>query len=379
MIYIVNGKSSAFLLLGFLYQYQLRVIPHTQQLFSGHHKAYQQLYFATNSPALTKSMTKNRHFYKNRTSKTQSHRHNYDKIEPKPTTDFQLSQDARQMLEPFAKNLSKLKLTDTQIYALAKGLKHIPRPNKPSRTTLVKDVDSLHRRMRIKYLMRNKKTNSKGAYAFRLPSNWTPLSSGNTFLETYLEKTKEEICHLRFKTPQQNLNTKERQALNELAKNSDIVIKKLDKGRAVCLMDAHDYVQVGLKHLDTKHYELIPEDLTLNTAKLVHALLEEMNDLKHISDDTFIYLSPFSHQTRTSEMYFLPKLHKAPPSDGTRCEIRPILSGINSATYTISKFVDYFLSPLAASQSTFIRDTTDIILKLQNFTFPPNILLASVD
>ena len=79
-------------------------------------------------------------------------------------------------------------------------------------------------------------------------------------------------------------------------------------------------------------------------------------------------------------MYFLPKLHKLPPSDGSGpFETRPILSGINSATYSISKFVDYFLAPLAASHPTYIRDSTDVILKLQNYTLTQNTLLATID
>ena len=108
----------------------------------------------------------------------------------------------------------------------------------------------------------------------------------------------------------QNCTNEERQALNQLSKNPDIVIKKMDKGRGVSIMDSHDYMQTGLKHLNSHHYELISEDPSLNTATMVRNLLEEMNDLGHIDDDTYIFLNPFVHGVRTSEMYFLPKLHK---------------------------------------------------------------------
>ena len=73
--------------------------------------------------------------------------------------------------------------------------------------------------------MRNKK-NLKSMHQFKLSSTWTPLDSENNDLENYLEKTKEEICHLRFHKPKQNLTHAEKQALNELADNPNIIIFK---------------------------------------------------------------------------------------------------------------------------------------------------------
>ena len=323
-------------------------------------------------------MTKHRKFKHNNHLKTLKHktsRNNWHK-KRHSKVDFRLSQDERKRLEPFVKNLSKIQLSDIQISALAKGLKHIPTPGKPSRTDLVKDVDLLQRRMRIRYIMRNKKNYKM--HKFKLPSTWVPRDSGSITLETYLEKTKENICHLRFSSPNSNCTKQERQALNQLSKNPDIVIKKMDKGRGVAIMDSHDYIQTGLKHLSSHHYELIAEDPSLETAATVRNLLEELNDLKHIDDDTFFFLNPFIHGIRTSEMYFLPKLHKAPPPNSP-FEVRPICSGINSATYSISKLVDYFLAPIAASQPTYIRDSTDIILKLQNYTLPQDAFLVTID
>ncbi len=225
--------------------------------------------------------------------------------------------------------------------------------------------------------MRNK-FNNEPFHKFKLPSTWTPRDSGSQDLENYLESTKKELCHLRFKNVKHNLTRKERTALNELSRNKNITIKKMDKGRGVALMDTHDYTQTGLIHLSTHHYELIPQNLTQETANSVHEVLLEMNELNYIEDDIFFFLNPFSHDLRTSEMYFLPKLHKPPPPNGL-FEVRPIMSGVNSATYNISKFVDYFLAPIAERQSTYIRDSTDIILKLQNLTLPPNALLAAID
>ena len=85
---------------------------------------------------------------------------------------------------------------------------------------------------------------------------------------------------------------------------------------------------------------------------MLHGLLLEMNELNYIEDDIFYFLNPFFHNLKTNEMYFLPKLHTLPLPDAP-FEVRPIMSGVNSATYTISKFVDYFLASIAESQSTY--------------------------
>ena len=64
------------------------------------------------------------------------------------------------------------------------------------------------------------------------------------------------------------------------------------------MINTHDYMQTGLQHLDTHHYELIPEDPTLDTAQAVRSVLEEMNDLNFINDEIFLFLNPFSHDIR---------------------------------------------------------------------------------
>ena len=209
---------------------------------------------------------------------------------------FTLSQTERERLQPFVKNLSSIKLTDIQLSALAKGLKHIPDTKKPSRLQLIKDVNAFQRRMRIKYLMRNKEQST--FHQFRLPSKWSPLDTGCLDLEDYLECTKKEICHLRLKQPPRNLSVQERTALKELSKNPQITIKKFDKGRGIAILNSYEYTQIGLRHLDSHHYELIEQDLTLKTAHTVKDLLLEMVDSKRIDDTIFHYLNPFSHDLR---------------------------------------------------------------------------------
>ena len=174
------------------------------------------------------------------------------------------------LYRPFIKNYSNIELSDIQIIALAKGLKHIPSPKQPLRSKLVEDYNIFARRMRIKYIMHAK----KGKFnPFRLKSQWTPLDSENHKLEGYLEETKKLLCHLRYKRPLPNLTNEERNALNSLSNNPSIVIKKPDKTRGICILSDFEYRKVGFEHLSSNHYELIPHDRTHETTQLVHNTL----------------------------------------------------------------------------------------------------------
>ena len=65
---------------------------------------------------------------------------------------------------------------------------------------------------------------------------------------------------------------------------------------------------------------------------------------------------------RTPCFYGLPKIHK---QYSTFPPLRPICSGYNACTVKISKFVDHHLKPIARRSSSYVKDTTDFILKLR--------------
>ena len=103
-----------------------------------------------------------------------------------------------------------------------------------------------------------------------------------------------------------------------------------------------------------------------------------MYNSNYINEDTCHFLDPYNFEIRTSYMYFLPKVHKPPP-ENLPFHARPIISGTNGPTSKISMFCDYFLKPIASQQSTFIKDTSDIINKLEAIKYPQDIILATLD
>lgn len=73
---------------------------------------------------------------------------------------------------------------------------------------------------------------------------------------------------------------------------------------------------------------------------------------------------------RISIIYYLPKVHKSvtqPPG-------RPIISGINSVTSRIGKYIDYYLQPIVKSIPSFLKDTRDTIAKLQQVTYSEDLI-----
>ena len=80
------------------------------------------------------------------------------------------------------------------------------------------------RKMRIRYLMANKK--SKRINRFKPPSSWHPLSSFSVDLDNYLESTRLELSKIKNKKTHDNLTKSERQALKSLREKKHLVFQK---------------------------------------------------------------------------------------------------------------------------------------------------------
>ena len=120
-----------------------------------------------------------------------------------------------------------------------------------------------------------------------------------------------------------------------------------------------------MNHLDnTQFYEQLPDNPTERFSEEIRTCLINML--------TFNFLQP--KNSRTSRFYILPKLHK-PGVPG-----RPIVSSCRASTEIISQFVDYHLGPLVCKIHSYIKDTSDFLLKLQTVTnVPTDSLLVALD
>ncbi|XP_070556531.1 uncharacterized protein [Ptychodera flava] len=276
----------------------------------------------------------------------------------------------------FIKNLSSHKLTTAEINALGKGLKFIPTPKRPHRIHLTQDVNKFIRRIRLQYIMRHKKTEN---HEFKVKSMWTPHTSENTNLENYLEATKLALVNIPFHNTGQNMTRAEKIAIRTLSRNRNVTIKPFDKGRGTAIIDTIDYINECERQLsDQQYYTKLLADNTAPTIEQVYSLTAEMYDKKHIDYHTFKYLDPFNFKIRTPRWYLLPKIHKPSPPK-TKFAGRPIISGCSSPTFRMSEFVDHFLKQVVVKQSTYIKDTTEFIRKIETIKIADNAILVTLD
>jgi len=293
-------------------------------------------------------------------------------------------------------NLSSFQLSRHMLSVLSKGLNFCPTPGEPNMYELRKDLDKFHVSLRRKQFF-SKKTdlddsttsifNTSLSYTslysvdepfshqkFKNPSSWNPAGPAN--LEAMIISNEHSLNGYTPHSPVgHNLSVQEKEALTILKNNTNIVIKKADKGSAVVIQNRIDYINEGLRQLsDSNFYQEVPEDLTNKHNKEVSELINEMVVTGEISKDCAKYL--YNAQPRTPQLYLLPKIHKNKlPVPG-----RPIVSASNSPTEKISQLADHFLQPIVCTTKSFVKDTTDFINKIEQIPYlPNNAILATID
>lgn len=209
-----------------------------------------------------------------------------------------------------------------------------------------------------------------------------PNNSNNTSHSTShisdLEKYKGELLKLHEKN---NLSSEECKALRELRSNKNIIIKPADKGGATVIMNKESYIKEAYRQLkNSKYYKKLEQPIYHDNVKCIQNVLGEMLDQKFITKKQFNYLSgPKDYCART--FYLLPKIHKNksqwPSKDMPQG--RPIVSDVNSETYRISSFIDYYVNPLTTTHASYVKNSFDFVKKVQGYKIEKNWLLVTGD
>ena len=193
-------------------------------------------------------------------------------------------------------------------------------------------------------------------------------------LENYLEQTKLEIANITFTDVKDNLSANQRRALETLKTNSEINLKKADKGTTTVIMDTTQKIEEGLEQVSNeKFYKPLEEPIVSQTAAKVKTIVNTMFANGHIDKMTYKWLNSGQNPPRIPEFYTLTKIHKPTPVG------RPIVSGSGGPTERISSFVDSLLQPIAKKQESYIKDTTHFINFIENTPLPDNAILVSLD
>uniref|UniRef100_A0A673IKZ9 Uncharacterized protein n=1 Tax=Sinocyclocheilus rhinocerous TaxID=307959 RepID=A0A673IKZ9_9TELE len=159
---------------------------------------------------------------------------------------------------------------------------------------------------------------------------------------------------LRHINKKSNLTHSEKEVLDELCRNKDIVIKPADKGGGLVIMPRALYNHEVFRQLEnTSYYQALPSDPTTQFQSEIEKFIQEAHFHQLISDKELRYL--LNRSPTRPVFYILPKVHTSlvnPPG-------RPIVAGNNSLTEPLSNLVDFVLRPLVTSLSSYLRDTND--------------------
>ena len=200
--------------------------------------------------------------------------------------------------------------------------------------------------------------------------------SREPYLNSYVAKLRQDIRErlaYNHRFQRDNLNQRERVALKRLSNNKDIIIKPADKGGATVILNTGDYITEAMRQLNNEeYYKRVEEDLTSQHEQLINQCISDLIYNCDLDMDTGQLLKPAN--SRTPIFYMLPQIHK-PNNPG-----RPVISSVNNHTEKLSAYVDEFLRPLAQALPSYIRDTTDFIIRLKNLgRVPENSILAKLD
>ena len=174
--------------------------------------------------------------------------------------------------------------------------------------------------------------------------------------------------------PKNNLSPAERKALKDLKNNTEINIRKADKGTSSVFMSLTDKINEGQIQLDNvEHYRPLAEPMVEETSRKVQKLITALHNEHHIDEMTKKWLCQTPNPPRIPVFYTLTKIHKPTPVG------RPIISGVSGPTEKLSAFVEKLLQPIAQQQKSYLKDTTDFINFIERTKVPENVILVSMD
>ncbi|XP_018307957.1 uncharacterized protein [Mycetomoellerius zeteki] len=166
------------------------------------------------------------------------------------------------------------------------------------------------------------------------------------------------------KPPPPNITRQERLALQDLNRDTDIIVLPANKGNTTVVINTSDYKKKMKNFLSDKAYKKLDKDPTNTIAQKTKTLVEESN----VPSKTKSTLKPAN--PLPPRLYGLPKVHKP------NIPFRPIVSAIYSPTHSLSRFLAQTLQPLTGKTESCITNSTDFIKKIR---LHPTDLLISFD
>lgn len=259
-------------------------------------------------------------------------------------------------------NLSSVKLSVVQLSVLTKGLTFVPSHTRISYNTTSKEIQIFERKLQLHNFFHTNKTvaNVNNRQSNKFESNrtfWPPVLEPK--ITQFCRDLKAAVITLHNTRMRPNLHPAEIKALQELHDNSNIVVKKGDKGAGIVVMNTCDYEQrVDEMLSDVNTYTQIPTDICTHIKQQSDVLITRLYEQRKLSKKQLLNLT--SYEVQCPKFYGVPKVHK------TGCPLRPIVSQMNGPTRKLHDALDCYLAVAEKQIPYLLQDTTAFINLLNN-------------
>jgi hypothetical protein len=277
---------------------------------------------------------------------------------------------------------------------LSLGLNFIPTPLSSTKETMLAEFDDFANKIRMRKRLLHSRIDptirtSNVIDAFKQikksPSAIieSPLPA-NSPLEKFLAMSRFSLDEMLNKTTNSIkadiMSRQVRKAILSIKRNKEIVIKPSDKNLGVCIMDLNFYMKECYRQLNDKNsyirYENPPDYkgifATLKRILFKYSFLYN-KDSSLTSLAKFLLQPLLTNVFKIGKFYILPKVHK-PEVVG-----RPIVNCIETFASFTSQLLDKLLQPIMKSFKTYIKDSNQLILHLDNLKFHKDIIFYTAD
>ena len=256
-------------------------------------------------------------------------------------------------------NLSSYQLSDIEKAALARGLKFTLPPGRLKKGSYLANFELLFKKLNLE--------------------SFSGTSEDKLYFQNKLRDCAFSSMY-NFNSSRHTLNNmppEELQALQNLAKNKDIVVMRPDKGTGVVIMDKSDYVtKVEQIILDETKFKVHKNQDLYKVSRSIERkvrdfLREKVSKPGHITKEQYNKLYP--NGSHIGVLYGQPKVHKQ------NAPMRPICSAVGTSTYELSKFVAEIISPAASNvHGTDLKDTFQFVQQISDININ-NYYMVSFD
>ena len=162
--------------------------------------------------------------------------------------------------------------------------------------------------------------------------------------------------------------------IKSLSENKNLVIRPADEGGGIVVLNKVDYLAEMHRIVsDSDTYTRLPLNPENRYKKSLVKLVNKGFRLNILNKKEKAFLVPKA--PRVPIMYYLPKVNKDPVCPPGR----PIVSGIDSVTSRVGKYIDFYLQPLVRNMPSFLKDTRQVINMLSVIEPPPGLWLVTAD